>query len=90
MLYLKVSQGVSDQGRPYECLQDGICSYPSHYCLTGLQWCLDGDENILYQFDRKLPFGASKSPKNFQTLSAAVCRIMKSKYGCTFITFTIS
>ncbi len=61
--------------------------HPSNYDLTGLCWRFEGDQQPTYLFDKKLPFGASKSPKIFQTLSAAVCCIMKVRFGIQVIAY---
>jgi len=61
--------------------------HPSNFPLTGLCWRFHGEENVTYLYDSKLPFGASKSPRIFQTLSAAVCRIMKARFNIDVIAY---
>ena len=52
---------------------------------TGLKWTFTGDDVPTYMYDSKLPFGHSRSPKNFQMLSGSVCNIMKYVYNVTCI-----
>lgn len=51
--------------------------HKSNFKFTGLHWKFEGDSEFTYFYDTKLPFGASKSPSIFQSLSSPVCRIMK-------------
>lgn len=51
--------------------------HESNFSLTGLHWKFEGDTDYTYFYDTKLPFGSAKSPYIFQTLSSAVCTIMK-------------
>ena len=54
-------------------------SIPIHkdcYKLTGIKWKFDGDQCSTYLFDAKLPFGAAKSCRIFQTVTDSICRIM--------------
>jgi hypothetical protein len=50
--------------------------HPSCYGLTGLHWQFSGDEDSTYFFDARLPFGASKSCKIFQSLTNAIVRML--------------
>lgn len=53
-----------------------VKTHPSQHKLTGLQWTFDGHHSPTFMVDKRLPFGARASPKIFDTLSQAVCRIM--------------
>ena len=44
--------------------------------LTGLAWKFEGDENVTYLQDKRLPFGARLSAGIFNTLTQAVRRIL--------------
>ncbi|XP_033762030.1 uncharacterized protein LOC117343680 [Pecten maximus] len=61
--------------------------HPSNYKATGLKYIFDGDTSPTFMYDTKLPFGASKSPQIFQTLTSAVCRMLKCKYGFLAIAY---
>ena len=50
--------------------------HPSNYNSTGLKWQFSGEDSPRYLVDTRLPFGAAASPKIFNELSQAVCRIM--------------
>ena len=50
--------------------------HPDNYKLTGIKWHFDGNEGPLYLFDKRLPFGARKSPAIFHRLTQAVRRMM--------------
>ncbi len=60
---------------------------PSNFQFAGLHWQFTGDHEPTFMYDTKLPFGASKSPSIFQTLTSAVCRIMKFHYGVVVIAY---
>jgi hypothetical protein len=49
---------------------------PACYNLTGLQWRFGNDKSPTYLFDARLPFGASKSCKIFQSITNSICRMM--------------
>lgn len=51
--------------------------HPSTYTAAGLAWRFRGDKTLTYLYDRKLPFGASKSPEIFHRLTQAITRLMK-------------
>lgn len=72
-----------DLKNAYRC----VSIHESNFKLTGLHWKFDGDEEDTYFYDTKLPFGASKSPSIFQSLSSAVCRIMKVRYNLLVISY---
>jgi hypothetical protein len=50
--------------------------HPTCYGLTGLQWHFSGDDKSTFFFDARLPFGASKSCKIFQSLTNAIVRML--------------
>ena len=50
--------------------------HPTDWPIAGLAWTFDGDTEPTVMTDRRLMFGARKSPYIFNTLSQAVCRIM--------------
>ena len=50
--------------------------HPSNYDLTGIKWVFQGDGAPTYMFDKKLPFGARKSPAIFHRLTQSVRRMM--------------
>lgn len=60
---------------------------PANYSSTGLKWTFSGHNKPTYMFDCRLPFGVSRSPQIFQRLSAAVCRILKTRFGFTVIAY---
>lgn len=49
---------------------------PECYRLTGLQWLFKGSKVTTFISDTKLPFGAAKSCKIFQTLTDSIVRMM--------------
>ena len=49
--------------------------HPDCFDATGLKWKFSG--NTLYMYDSRLPFGCSKRPYIFNTLTQSVCRMMK-------------
>lgn len=53
--------------------------HKSNLPATGLKWTFEGDQKPTYLVDRRLPFGARKSPFIFTELGQAVKRIMGSK-----------
>lgn len=53
--------------------------HPSDYCLTGLEWHFEGEEQPAYLFDCRLPFGASLAPSIFNRLTQAVRRMMAKR-----------
>ena len=53
--------------------------HPSNFSATGLKWTFAGDDAPTYLVDRRLPFGARRSPEIFHELGQAVRRIMASK-----------
>ena len=53
--------------------------HPSNYGITGLKWHFSDAPHPTYMFDKRLPFGARKSPAIFHRLTQAVRRIMESK-----------
>ncbi len=61
--------------------------HPSNYTFMGLAWKFQGETRERFMVDTKLPFGASKSPKIFQTLSEAVCSIMWCRFAIRVIAY---
>ena len=58
--------------------------HPNSYHMTGLYWDFSDSGERLYMYDSRLPFGAAKSCKVFQSVSDAVVRIMRRHgYVCT-------
>ncbi len=53
--------------------------HPSQFQFTGLKWHFEGDHHPTYFFDRRLPFGARKSPGIFHRLTQAVRRMMRRR-----------
>ena len=53
--------------------------HPSNFSATGLKWTFAGDDAPTYLVDRRLPFGARRSPEIFHELGQSVRRIMASK-----------
>jgi hypothetical protein len=53
-----------------------VKTHPSDWLLSGLAWTFTGDTNPTVMIDKRLMFGARKSPFIFHQLSQAVCRIM--------------
>jgi hypothetical protein len=51
--------------------------HPSCFGQTGLKWQFDGDSEATYLFDARLPFGASRSCRVFQSLTNAIVRMLK-------------
>jgi hypothetical protein len=49
------------------------------FTLTGLHWKFAGDETNTYMFDARLPFGASKSCRIFQSITSSICRMMANR-----------
>lgn len=62
-------------------------SVPVHascFNMTGLSWIFSDTNEKVYMYDVRLPFGAAKSCKVFQSVSDAVVRIMqRNGYVCT-------
>jgi hypothetical protein len=54
------------------------------YDLTGLSWLFEGDSEVTWLFDARLPFGASKSCKVFQCITDSICRMMGRRGYQTF------
>ena len=52
--------------------------HPSDWEVSGLAWTFSGEPEPLFMIDKRLMFGARKSPYIFHHLSQAVCRIMSS------------
>ena len=50
--------------------------HPSNFAATGLQWHFDGDDDVTYFYDTRLPFGAKRSPEIFHRLTQSVRRMM--------------
>ena len=53
--------------------------HPSNYPATGLKFTFPGDTEPTYMVDTRLPFGASRSPEVFNSLTQAVRSIMEAK-----------
>ena len=53
--------------------------HPSNYQLTGLKWQFKGNDKPTYIIDKRLPFGARKSPAIFHRLTQAVRRMMEKQ-----------
>ena len=51
----------------------------SNYQYTGLKWRFTGDKKDTYMIDTRLPFGSSRSPGIFNSLSQGVLAIMRKK-----------
>ncbi len=64
-----------------------VCIHPDNYRATGLFWKFQGAQTGTFFVDTKLPFGSSRSPKIFQTLSSAVCDIMHHHFQITVIAY---
>ncbi len=60
--------------------------HPSQFEFTGLKWTFKGDPNPTWLIDKRLPFGARKSPGIFHRLTQAVRRMM-SRRGYTVIAY---
>ena len=59
---------------------------PDEYCLTGIKWMFNNSDSYTYLLDRKLPFGARKSPPVFNRITQSVCRMMKRRgYTCVVL-----
>lgn len=50
-----------------------------HQTLTGIQWKFKGDKNPTFLVDKRLPFGARKSPSAFNRVTKAVQRMMERR-----------
>jgi len=57
-----------------------------HQTLTGIQWQFKGDKDPTILVDRKLPFGARKSPSAFNRVTKAVQRMMERR-GFNIVVF---
>ena len=53
-----------------------VCLHPEEHQLTGLQWTFSGDNDPTYIRDGRLPFGSSKSPFLFNSLTQAVRHLL--------------
>ena len=53
--------------------------HPSCFALTGLSWKFAGDSSVTYLYDARLPFGAAKSCRIFQTLTDSIVQMMAAK-----------
>ena len=53
--------------------------HPDNYKLTGLKWVFKGESEPTYIYDKRLPFGARKSPAIFHRLTQAIRRMMGKK-----------
>ena len=63
-------------------LKDAYRAVPLHascFPLTGLSWKFAGQDTQTYLYDARLPFGAAKSCKIFQTLTDRVVEMMASR-----------
>jgi len=47
--------------------------------ITGLQWTFAGDTKSTYLLDRKLPFGARKSPAIYNKITKSIQRMMRRR-----------
>ena len=57
--------------------------HPDCYQHMGLSWIFFGDQEPTYFYDCRLPFGSSRSCKDFQSISDAIVRIMaRENYEC--------
>jgi hypothetical protein len=52
---------------------------PSNTEFTGFKWQFEGDPHFTYLMDKRLPFGAKRSPMIFHRLTQSVRRIMANK-----------
>ena len=50
--------------------------HPSNFDITGIKWHFSGEDHPKYLIDKRLPFGARKSPAIFHRLTQAVRRMM--------------
>ena len=50
--------------------------HPSNFDITGIKWHFQGEDKPKYLIDKRLPFGARKSPAIFHRLTQAVRRMM--------------
>lgn len=53
--------------------------HPSNFDYTGLKWTFESEARPRFMIDTRLPFGARRSPYIFNSLTQAVCRIMKQR-----------
>jgi hypothetical protein len=53
--------------------------HPSCFALTGLSWKFAGDSSVTYLYDARLPFGAAKSCRIFQTLTDSIVQMMAAR-----------
>ena len=53
--------------------------HPSNFPATGLHWHFDGDDDVTYFYDTRLPFGAKSSPEIFHRLTQSVRRMMSRR-----------
>jgi hypothetical protein len=63
-------------------LKDAYRAVPIHstcFKYTGLSWKFKGDSSCTYIYDTRLPFGAAKSCRIFQTLTDCVVRMMQAR-----------
>jgi hypothetical protein len=63
-------------------LKDAYRAVPLHtscFPLTGLSWKFTGQDTLTYIYDARLPFGAAKSCRIFQTLTDSVVHMMASR-----------
>ena len=56
-----------------------VRTHPSNHAATGIKWNFRNSGVDTYMVDKRLPFGAKRSPEIFNELSQAVRRIMSSK-----------
>lgn len=52
--------------------------HPDDYHLTGIGWQFQGDKDITYLYDTRLPFGAAMAPSIFHRVTQSVRRMMAS------------
>ena len=56
---------------------------PEHYTLTGLQWTFSNNSRPTTLVDKRLPFGARKSPATFNSITKSIKRMMVRRgYNC--------
>ena len=61
--------------------------HPSNFKATGLKWRFKNDNQYTYLIDERLPFGASRSPQIFNTITQAVRAIMARKGFKTIVCY---
>ena len=61
--------------------------HKSNFKATGLKWRFNNDKHFTYMIDERLPFGASRSPLIFHSITQAVRAIMAKKGYNTIVCY---